>query len=92
MRQTTFTQSGAPGCVIGWTNFSPWYLVHGFHRNFQCFISLSTSFVSSCYSILECYDPFSGVKLSIKVEYKLVLFYFSFAFERISRYLWTFYE
>ena len=22
MRQTMFTQSGAPGCVIGWTNFS----------------------------------------------------------------------
>ena len=31
------TQSGAPGCVVGWTSFSHWQIVHGFRRNFQHF-------------------------------------------------------
>ena len=28
-------QSGAPGRVIGWTNFSHQHSIHGFRRNFQ---------------------------------------------------------
>ena len=50
--------------------------VHGFCRNLQCFIGFvyylfarfsgfRASFVCSCYSILECYDLFSGVTLSV---------------------------
>ena len=30
-------QSGAPGCVIGLTNFSHYHSMHGFCRNFQHF-------------------------------------------------------
>ena len=55
--------------------------MHGFRRNFQCFAGtvhylvyfdhlswFGASFVYSCYScysVLECYNLFSGVKLSI---------------------------
>ena len=37
MKQTTLTQSRAPGRVIGWTNFSHWRIVHEFCRHCQCF-------------------------------------------------------
>ena len=39
-------------------DLSPIYLAH--------FSGCWTSFVYSCYSILECYNLFSGVKLSIR--------------------------
>ena len=35
MRQTTLTQSGAPGRVIGWDNFSHWLSIQRFRWNFQ---------------------------------------------------------
>ena len=49
------TQSGALGHVIGWFNFSHWQIVHRF-PTFSMFI------VSSCYSVLEFYNLFSGIK------------------------------
>ena len=58
MRQTLLTQSGAPGRVIGWTNFSHKHSVHGFCRSFQCF----TVFVCICLSILLI---FLGVELPL---------------------------
>ena len=33
---------------------------------FAHFSGCSVSFVKSCHSVLECYDLFSGVKLSIR--------------------------
>ena len=67
------TQSGAPGCVIGWTNFSHWHSVNGFRRNSQHFNAIyfarsggcRASLVYSRNSILECYCMFCGVKLSM---------------------------
>ena len=72
---------GAPSHVIGWTNFLLYNSIHGSSRNFQCFTGfvyyLSSSFwwVLSCYSILECYNLFFGVKLNIRA-----LFYFGITF------------
>ena len=72
------TQSEAPGHVIGWTSFSHWHSMHRFCRNFQhCtgFVYyLFSSFywvlnflcVYSCHSILECYNLFSEVGLSMR--------------------------
>ena len=73
------TQSGAPGCVIGWTDFSHQHSIHGFHQNFQhctgfvhylfCFVLLilmGAELPLCIVVILECYNLFSGVKLSIK--------------------------
>ena len=80
MGKTTPNQSGAPGRVVGWTNYSSqqirWYI--DFVEIFNMSLDLSTvyfphfnrcrvSFVSSCYSILEYYNLFSGVKLSIRL-------------------------
>ena len=79
MRHTRLTQSGAPGRVIGCTSFSHWRSVHGFRRIFKNvsldlsaiyfarFRACWASFVCSCYYILECYNLFSGVKLSINL-------------------------
>ena len=36
------TQSGAPGCVIDWTNFSHLHSVHGFVKIFNVSLDLST--------------------------------------------------
>ena len=71
------TQSKAPGCVIGWTipHTSTQYM--DLVEIFTIFLDLSTiyyahlsgfwaSFVCSCHSILECYNLFYGVKLSIR--------------------------
>ena len=77
MRQKTLTQSGAPGRVIGWTNFSHWHSIYWFCRFFTflwiclpiillILVGVWASFVCSCHSILECCVKFSGVKLSIR--------------------------
>ena len=44
MRQTTFTQSGAPSRVIGWTNFSHQHSIYGpdFVEMFNISLDLST--------------------------------------------------
>ena len=41
-------------------------LLNSFSINFARFYLCRVSFVCSCYSILECYNLFSGVKLSIR--------------------------
>ena len=64
-------------CVICWTNFLPWHSMHGFRWNVQYFTGFVhyflahfsgcwASFVYSCHYILEYYNLFSGVKLSIR--------------------------
>ena len=83
MRQTTLTQSGAPGRVIGWTNFtlalnililSIFYISMDLSTNyFAHFSGCRASFVCSCHSILECCVTFSGVKLSIRSFVLLLL-------------------
>ena len=90
MKQTTLTQSGAPGRVIGWTNFSHKHSMHGFCRNFQhytgfvyyLFLSfwwvLSFLYVYSDHSILECYNLFSGVELSMRSFFVISTFTFGF--------------
>ena len=46
MRPKTLTQSGAPGRVIGLANFSHWHSMHGFRRNFNNVLDLSTIYFS----------------------------------------------
>ena len=69
MKQTTLTQSGAPGRVICWTNFLHKHSMHGLRRNFRCFTGfvdhlycsfwwVGLFFVYSCHSIMECYNLF----------------------------------
>ena len=58
MRQIMLTQSGAPGYVIGWTNFSHLHSVHGFRRNFNVLLDLS----SNIYLLVLV-----GVELSLSV-------------------------
>ena len=44
MKQTTFTQSGAPGRVNGWTNFSHWHSVD-YIKIFNISLDLSTIYL-----------------------------------------------
>ena len=53
MRQTTLTQSRAPGRVIGWTNFSHQHSEHGFCRNFQFFTGFVSHLFCSFYWVLS---------------------------------------
>ena len=71
------TQSGTPGSVIDWTIFSHCIQYIDFVEIFHVSLDLSSiyfarfsgccaSFVCSCYSILESYNLFFGVKLSVR--------------------------
>ena len=80
MRQMTLTQSGAPGVLLAGSIFHTSIQNMDFVEIFNVSLDLSTihfaqfsecraSFVYSwysCYSILEHYSLFSGVKLTIK--------------------------
>ena len=41
MRLTALSQSGAPGRIIGWTNFSQWQIVHGFVKTVNVLLDSS---------------------------------------------------
>ena len=48
-------------------DFSYFFFHYIFHFIIFHFSGCLASFVYSCHSVLECYNPFSGVKLSIKL-------------------------
>ena len=78
MKRTALARSGAPGRIVGWTSFSHWRSMHGSCRNFQHYTGfvyyLFFSFwwvlgflcVYGHRSVLECYNLFSGVELSMR--------------------------
>ena len=74
MKQTTLTQSGAPGRVrpISHTSTRSWILSKFSTLYWICLllflilVGVELPFVYSDHSILECYNLFSGVELSMR--------------------------
>ena len=70
MRQMALTQSGAPSRVTDWINFSHYTWILSKFSTFQwiCLLFISLILVGvelTLCIIIECYNPFSGVKVNI---------------------------